>query len=228
MRTMAFIPAVHHLRSFSQSFARRGSILRLSHICTSLPHLSRSVLRMSSSVEPPAIPKEATQPTIFDKIISKQIPADIVYEDDQCLAFRDINPQAPVHVLLIPKKRIPMLSMATENDTQLLGTLLLRVAKVANIVGLQDGYRVMSMLFCLVQCSSFILRGKKAFWLNAGVVLFVYTMCLTSFLCVATLGCASSVNNGKNGLQSVYHLHVHLVGGRELKWGPFWSKYVRA
>lgn len=119
-----------------------------------------------------APPTDFTSPTIFDKIISKEIPAKIVYEDDHTLAFHDINPQAPVHVLVIPKRRISMLSMAKEDDTQLLGHLMLTAAKVAEIEHLQEGYRVL-------------------------------------------------INNGKDGLQSVYHLHLHVVGGRKLKWGPF-------
>lgn len=120
-------------------------------------------------VEPPV---DFSQPTVFDKIIAKEIPANIVYEDDHSLAFHDINPQAPVHVVIIPKRRIPMLSMAKESDKEILGHLMLTAAKVAELVNLQDGYRVL-------------------------------------------------VNNGKNGLQSVYHIHLHLIGGRTLKWGPF-------
>ncbi|PXF40189.1 Histidine triad nucleotide-binding protein 1 [Gracilariopsis chorda] len=120
-------------------------------------------------VEPPV---DFSKPTVFDKIIAKEIPANIVYEDDHSLAFHDINPQAPVHVVIIPKRRIPMLSMAKESDKEILGHLMLTAAKVAELVNLQDGYRVL-------------------------------------------------VNNGKNGLQSVYHIHLHLIGGRTLKWGPF-------
>lgn len=118
------------------------------------------------------IPQDFTKPTIFDKIISKEIPANIVYEDDYALAFHDINPQAPVHVLVIPKKRIPMLSMAKDDDQQILGHLMLTATKVAQIEGLDKGYRVL-------------------------------------------------INNGPEGLQSVYHLHLHVIGGRKLKWGPF-------
>ncbi|TAF50627.1 MAG: histidine triad nucleotide-binding protein [Oscillatoriales cyanobacterium] len=81
--------------------------------------------------------------TIFAKIIRREIPADIVYEDDLCLAFRDIMPQAPTHVLVIPKKPIPRLSDATPEDTALLGHLLATVAIVARDLGLADnGYRV--------------------------------------------------------------------------------------
>lgn len=60
--------------------------------------------------------KEVQKETIFDKIISKQIPADIIFEDDKCLAFNDINPQAPTHFLVIPKRRIPTLDASTEDD----------------------------------------------------------------------------------------------------------------
>lgn len=80
--------------------------------------------------------------TIFSKIIRKEIPASIVYEDDLVLAFKDINPQAPTHILIIPKKPIPKLEFATDNDQDLLGYLLLTVKKVAEEAGLVQGYRV--------------------------------------------------------------------------------------
>ena len=79
--------------------------------------------------------------TIFQKIIDRQIPADIVYEDDQSLAFRDIHPQAPTHVLVIPKRRIPSLAVATDEDAALLGHLLLVARKLADQFGLTNGYR---------------------------------------------------------------------------------------
>ena len=79
--------------------------------------------------------------TIFQKIIDRQIPADIVYEDDQSLAFRDIHPQAPTHVLIIPKRRIPSLATATQEDAALLGHLLLVSSKLAIQLGLTNGYR---------------------------------------------------------------------------------------
>jgi histidine triad (HIT) family protein len=79
--------------------------------------------------------------TIFQKIIDRQIPADIVYEDDQSLAFRDIHPQAPTHVLIIPKRRIPSLAVATAEDAALLGHLLLVARKLADQLGLTNGYR---------------------------------------------------------------------------------------
>ena len=80
--------------------------------------------------------------TIFGKIIRREIPADIVYEDEQTLAFRDVNPQAPTHILVIPKKPIPRLSEAAPEDTALMGHLLMTVQKVAEQENLSNGYRV--------------------------------------------------------------------------------------
>jgi len=118
-----------------------------------------------------AIRKNSSDSTIFDKIIDRSIPADIVHEDDLSLSFRDVNPQAPVHVLTIPKKRISMLSAASDEDTHLLGHLLRVSQIVADNEKLEKGYRIV-------------------------------------------------INNGKDGAQSVYHLHVHLLGGRQMKWPP--------
>jgi histidine triad (HIT) family protein len=80
-------------------------------------------------------------PTIFTKIINKEISADIVYEDDQCLAFRDISPQAPTHVLVIPKQEIASLDDLQESDSALMGHLFVVVQKVAKQLGLDGGYR---------------------------------------------------------------------------------------
>jgi histidine triad (HIT) family protein len=80
--------------------------------------------------------------TIFTKIINKEIPADIVYEDDLCLAFRDINPQAPTHILIIPKKTLPGLNDAEETDAMLLGHLMLAANKVAAMEGVADAFRL--------------------------------------------------------------------------------------
>lgn len=109
--------------------------------------------------------------TIFSKIINREIPADIVYEDNLCLAFRDIHPQAPVHVLVIPKQPIAKLADAESQDHALMGHLLLTVKRVAEQLGLTNGYRVV-------------------------------------------------INNGNDGGQTVYHLHLHLLGGRHMKWPP--------
>ena len=109
--------------------------------------------------------------TIFAKIIRREIPADIVYEDDRCLAFRDVNPQAPVHILIIPKQPIARLADAEENDEALLGHLLLTANKVAADEGIGDAFRV-------------------------------------------------AINNGAGVGQSVFHLHLHVLGGRSFTWPP--------
>ena len=108
---------------------------------------------------------------IFLKIIDKKIPAVIVHEDDQCLAFRDVHPQAPTHVLIIPRKVIPTHADLTPDDGPLLGHMHLVAAKLAVELGLADGYRLV-------------------------------------------------VNCGDRGGQTVPHLHMHLLGGRDLRWPP--------
>lgn len=80
--------------------------------------------------------------TLFEKIIAREIPADVVYEDDLVLAFRDIKPQAPVHVLIVPKKPIPRVAEAMAEDHRVLGHLLLKAAEVAARLGLKNGFRL--------------------------------------------------------------------------------------
>jgi histidine triad (HIT) family protein len=80
--------------------------------------------------------------TLFEKIAAREIPAHIVFEDDLVLAFRDINPQAPTHVLIVPKKPIPRLAAAQPDDQKLLGHLLLKAAEIAQKLNLQNGYRL--------------------------------------------------------------------------------------
>ncbi|CAM8971339.1 hypothetical protein QQ045_028528 [Rhodiola kirilowii] len=111
--------------------------------------------------------------TIFDKIINKEIPAKIVFEDDKVLAFRDIQPQAPTHILIIPKDNdgLTGLAAAEERHCEILGRLLYTAKLVAKQEGLGDGYRIV-------------------------------------------------INDGPNGCQSVYHIHVHLLGGRQMNWPP--------
>lgn len=109
--------------------------------------------------------------TIFDKIISKEIPADIIHEDDDCLAFRDIAPQAPTHFLVIPKKPIASVDQLAYDDAALVGRIWLVIRDLARQENLGDGYRVV-------------------------------------------------VNCGKDGGQSVDHLHYHVLGGRSLTWPP--------
>ena len=134
---------------------------------------------MASSNDEVAKAQEAAasappETTIFDKIISKEIPATIIHEDEKCLAFRDVSPQAPVHFLVIPKVkgRLSRLCNAEESDTPLLGHLVYVASKVAKQEGLgEDGFRLV-------------------------------------------------INDGPNGSQSVYHLHIHVLGARQMTWPP--------
>lgn len=80
--------------------------------------------------------------TIFEKIIAREIPAKIIWEDDDALAFHDVNPQAPVHILIVPKKVIPRLAAASDGDRALLGKLLLTARDLARKLELSNGYRV--------------------------------------------------------------------------------------
>ncbi|MGL5081554.1 MAG: histidine triad nucleotide-binding protein [Microcoleaceae cyanobacterium] len=111
------------------------------------------------------------QDTVFSKIIRREISADIVYEDDLVLAFTDIAPQAPVHILLVPKKPIQKLADITSEDQTLMGHLVLTAKKIAEEAHLKDGYRVV-------------------------------------------------INTGQDGGQTVYHLHLHILGGRQMEWPP--------
>ena len=108
---------------------------------------------------------------LFCRIIRGEIPAKKVYEDEQTLAFEDINPQGPTHVLVIPKKHIPGLKEATSADAELVGLCQLTAAEIARQRSIEDGYRTV-------------------------------------------------VNVGPRSGQSVFHLHVHLIGGRMLHWPP--------
>lgn len=109
--------------------------------------------------------------TVFQRIADREIPATIVHEDDLCLAIRDIQPQAPVHILIFPKQPIVRLAEAAPADQALLGHLLLTAQSVARKLNLDAGFRVV-------------------------------------------------INNGPHGGESVPHLHVHLLGGRQLAWPP--------
>ncbi len=112
-----------------------------------------------------------SEETIFAKIIRREIPADIVYEDDLCLAFKDIRPQAPMHLLLIPKKPIPKLADADPSDRDLLGHLMVKAGQIAAEQGHGDAFRVV-------------------------------------------------INSGAGVGQEVFHLHLHLLGGRAFTWPP--------
>ena len=108
---------------------------------------------------------------IFCKIAQGELQSDIIYEDDQAVAFRDINSQAPTHILIIPKKHIPTLAEASEQEGDLLGHLLLMARRVAKDQNLASGYRVV-------------------------------------------------INNGVGAGQTVFHIHLHLLGGRTFNWPP--------
>ncbi len=113
-----------------------------------------------------------SEETIFSKIIKREIPAHIVFESDKVLAIRDINPQAPTHIVILSKKPIKNLMDASLEDRELLGEMLLAASEIAKSLGLnQDGYRVV-------------------------------------------------INNGERSGQSVFHLHMHLLGGRLFAWPP--------
>lgn len=112
--------------------------------------------------------------TIFSKIINKEIPSDIVYEDDLVVAFTDINPQAPTHILIVPRKEIPTVNDATAADEQTMGRLFVAAAKIAKEQGIaESGYRLI-------------------------------------------------INCNEDGGQEVFHVHMHLLGGRRL--GPMLKK----
>lgn len=109
---------------------------------------------------------------LFEKIVRREIPADIVYEDEDILAFRDVQPQAPVHILIIPKRRIPTINDLAENDADLVGRIILAARQIAEREGLsKNGYRLV-------------------------------------------------FNCNEHGGQSVYHIHLHLLGGRQMDWPP--------
>ena len=112
-----------------------------------------------------------TEKTLFSKIIDGEIPGDFVHQDDRCVVLRDVNPQAPVHLLVIPRKPIARIAKADEEDAELLGYLLLVARTVAKSEELEEGFRIV-------------------------------------------------VNNGPDGGESVPHLHVHVLGGRQLSWPP--------
>ena len=109
--------------------------------------------------------------TLFEKIIDREIPADIMWEDDLCIAIRDIAPQAPSHFLVIPRKRIPTLDDLTEDDANLVGHLFVIARKLAVEEGITGGYR-------------------------------------TVFNC------------GSDASQTIWHIHLHVLGGRKLGWPP--------
>merc|ERR1712150_182907 len=164
--------ALHRTFLFSRQFV--SSLKKTSLKTTSIQKktlFTSGSFKMADEVEKAKTAVPSAEPTIFEKIIARQIPADIIYEDDQSLAFNDISPQAPIHFLVIPKKPITMIEKAKDSDEQLLGHLMLVARKVAKERGMDKGYRLV-------------------------------------------------LNNGVEGCQSVYHIHIHVLGGKQLSWPP--------
>ena len=108
--------------------------------------------------------------TIFGRILKGEIPCEEIYSDEKCLAFKDVSPQAPVHILIIPRKKIKSLKETSVDDIEILGHLLLVASKTAKVTGLKSWRTV--------------------------------------------------INTGEEAGQTVFHLHLHIIGGRELKWPP--------
>ncbi|CAH0769431.1 unnamed protein product [Bemisia tabaci] len=161
---------IRHCISLFKSKSLDSSKLIKFCLANRLEPLRFSAVNMSDEVAKAQESKPGGD-TIFGKILRKEIPATFLYEDDTCVAFKDVNPQAPVHFLVIPRKPIAMLSDATDEDEKILGHLLTTARKVAKEQNLANGFRVV-------------------------------------------------INNGVDGAQSVYHLHVHVLGGRQLGWPP--------
>lgn len=165
------------LRSSLLSVGRVGGVRAALKYLTAISltsHLAAQQYSTSggcSEVDKAQKAKKSAEPTIFSKILDKSIPADIIYEDDLCIAFNDVSPQAPAHFLVIPRKPLAQISDADSSDQMLLGHLLLVANKVAEEQKLDNGYRIV-------------------------------------------------INNGVNGAQSVYHLHLHVMGGRQMGWPP--------
>ncbi|XP_025071354.1 histidine triad nucleotide-binding protein 1 isoform X1 [Alligator sinensis] len=131
---------------------------------------------------------------IFGKIIRKEIPANVIFEDEQCIAFHDISPQAPVHFLVVPKKPIVQLSEAQDSDESTRALLAFQAWYVCRFGLNLHLYKLLGHLMIV---------GKK---------------------CAADLGLTKGfrmvVNEGPEGGQSVYHVHLHVLGGRQLGWPP--------
>jgi len=113
-----------------------------------------------------------SEKSIFEKICDRELPAEIIYEDDLCLCFKDIAPQAPVHALIIPKRRIDRIGLALPSDAELLGHMMTKVSVITKTLEIaESGFRLV-------------------------------------------------VNNGADGGEAVPHLHIHILGGRQMEWPP--------
>ncbi|CAJ2650279.1 unnamed protein product [Trifolium pratense] len=171
------------LRNYSQLVSTRAFVVKANNFsfsnsvlpiqCRRSPFSTSAANNEQAAAKAAAVNADSGAPTIFDKIINKEIPSSIVYEDEKVLAFRDISPQAPVHVLVIPKFRdgLTELGKVDARHGEILGQLLYAAKIVAEKEGISDGFRVV-------------------------------------------------INSGASACQSVYHLHLHVLGGRQMNWPP--------
>ncbi|KEH30829.1 scavenger mRNA decapping enzyme carboxy-term-binding protein [Medicago truncatula] len=179
------------IRNYSQLVSTRAFVVKANNFnfsnsvlpiqCRRLPFSASATNNEQAAAKAAAVNADSGAPTIFDKIINKEIPSSIVYEDEKVLAFRDISPQAPVHVLVIPKFRDGLTELgkvanhlvlyADARHGEILGQLLYAAKIVAEKEGIADGFRVV-------------------------------------------------INSGASACQSVYHLHLHVLGGRQMNWPP--------
>jgi histidine triad (HIT) family protein len=170
--TFAFSPLT---TSSSASFVVPATAASLLYYSTTTPTTLAMSLpsdEVQKAAEAAAVCRDGGAPTIFDKIVSGEIPSNKLHEDDLCIAFRDVNPQAPAHFLVIPKVRdgLTQLSKARDDQKLLLGHLMY-VAQAVAQKECPNGFRIV-------------------------------------------------INDGKDGAQSVYHLHLHVMGGRQMQWPP--------
>ena len=168
MRIVSFGKAVQNLFNHNK-FSLSRSLVGIRRMSVISDEAEKAKIAASTD---PAINPAA--PTFFDKLVSKEIPATLLYEDDLCIAFRDIAPQAPVHFLVIPKNKdgLNRLSNMREDQKNIIGHLMFVAKQVAQAEGLVEG------------------------------------------------GFRMVINDGADGCQSVYHLHIHVLGGKQLSWPP--------
>jgi len=162
LRSARFYTLANKFSCVNRSFSKMSDPIQQDEVAAAIDSSSTD-----ASINPFA-------PTFFDKLIRKEISSNIIFEDDLCMAFRDINPQGPVHFLVIPKDKdgLNRLSSAREHHKPLLGHLLFTAQQVARQEGLVPG------------------------------------------------GFRLVINDGPDGAQSVYHMHVHVIGGRQMGWPP--------
>ncbi|XP_070569295.1 adenosine 5'-monophosphoramidase HINT1-like [Ptychodera flava] len=153
------------------ALTRRRLFVQMAAALTIAPKIITAHQRKHRKQQRLGIDLQTGNKPIFSKIVDKSIPADIIHEDDLCVAFRSNNPRAPVHFLVVPTESIPALEFTDDDDAELLGHMMNVARKTAVKEGLDNGYRVV-------------------------------------------------INDGPDGAQSIYHLHIHVMGGRQMGWPP--------